>query len=318
MRQSRGHIAFVSVVSLTRGAFPCGRATCGRSVQQGSRRTISYGATLRCTTVYASAQAQQRGRTQQETEWNVVHVLENRVACESHRYVVIDVGVTGEKGSLCDAYRYPGMYVKMRRDENTKAAFLAISCAPNVQGVFEFLIKDSDSTSWVSELEIGDPVEMSPVMGKGFPISPNLDLRGYPAIAEDSVPYDLLLFATGSGIAPIRASIESFLNGLNLAQRRTVKLYYGTQFPQRMAFTDRFALWREDGVEVIPVMSQPELSADLWQGRTGYVQDALAEDGVEAPQQTGALLCGHRGMTEDVAKVLAEAGVDEKRILMNF
>ncbi len=306
-------MAFVSAVGLRRCTFTNARNLCtvGSAVVSPTIRVPppALRVTIRAST------AAQKGKTQQETEWNEVSVLENSVVCEEHRYVVINVGVTGSKGSLCDSYRYPGQYVKMRRDSSTKVAFLAISCAPNIQGIFEFLIKDSPSTEWVSSVAVGDKVEMSPVGGKGFPISPALDLMGYPAIPESEVPRDILLFASGSGIAPIRACIESPLNGLNIAKRRKVKLYYSAKTLERMAYTDRFALWRDDGVEVIPVLSQGD---ENWGGRRGYLQDVLREDGIDSPKQTGALLCGLKGMTESVREVLVAAGVREDRILLNF
>ncbi len=206
----------------------------------------------------------------------------------------------------------------MRRDAGCAPAFLAVSCAPNIAGYFEFLIKDTDATAWVADLAVGDDVQMSPVMGRGFPISPTLDLLGYPPIPEDEVPRDILLFATGSGIAPIRACIESVLNGLNIPQRRSVKLYYGARYPERMPYMDRFKLWKEDGVEVIPVMSRAGESKEKWEGRTGYVQDVLKEDGILYPKQTGALLCGVKGMADDVREILVDAGVQDSRVLLNF
>jgi NAD(P)H-flavin reductase len=255
------------------------------------------------------------GAKQMETDWNSVKVLENTVICEDHHYLVINVGTTAETGSLCDAYRFPGMYVQIRKNDAGKPGFFAISCAPNLQGVFEFLIKDAESTEWMTHLAPGDTVQMSPVMGKGFPTSTRLDMFPYPPIPEEERPRDILLFATGSGIAPIRAAIESRLNGINPAQRGTVKLYYGARYPDRMAYKDRFDLWKSDGIEVIPVLSRPPSD---WTGRTGYVQDALKEDGIANPSQTGALYCGVKGMTEDVRTILLGAGVKEDRVLSNF
>lgn len=209
------------------------------------------------------------------------------------------------------------MYVQMRSGEDAKPGFFAISCGPNLQGVFEFLIKETEATEWITQLKPGDDVQISPVGGKGFPMQ-KLDLLTYPPIPEEEKPLDVLLFATGSGIAPIRAAIEAVLNGLNVRQRRSVKLFYGARYPERMAYMDRFKLWEQDGVEVIPVMSRPGDSKETWNGKSGYVQDALKEVGVPNPKQTAALLCGVKGMTEDVKKYLIEQGVPEDRILFNF
>lgn len=256
---------------------------------------------------------------QQETDWNAVEVVENSAACEEHRYIVIKVGVTAEKGSLTDSYRVPGQYVQIKAAgvADAKPGFFAISCAPNIQGFFEFLIKETEGSAWFTGVAPGDQVLMSPVGGKGFPMS-RLDPTQFPAVPEEEAVKDILLFATGSGIAPIRAAIESQLNGLRAPARRSIKLYYGARYPARMAYMDRFPLWASDKVEVIPVMSRPTEAADEWTGRTGYIQQALMQDGVAAPRQTGVLMCGVGGMTKDVKAFLTEQGVPEDRILTNF
>jgi len=138
----------------------------------------------------------------------------------------------------------------------------------------------------------------------------------------DGMKYDfptqnVLLFANGSGIAPIRAAIES--GQLNIAAGgRSCRLYYGVKSPSDMPYADRFARWEEAGVAVVPVISRPEDCKLEWPGRTGYVQNALEEDGVPIPRNSGALLCGVKGMAESVSDLLKKAGVLEGRILTNF
>ncbi|KAI0565952.1 Oxidoreductase NAD-binding [Gracilaria domingensis] len=253
-------------------------------------------------------------KPQQETPWNRVKVVENSFNCEGHRYIVVNVGVSSEKGTLIDSYRVPGMFVQMRASPEEKPSFFAISCAPNVAGYFEFLVKESEYSKSICDVKEGNTVEMSPVMGKGFPMS-KLNMADYD---EEHKPKDILLFATGSGIAPIRAAIESPLNGLNVPLRRSVKLFYGARYPNRMPYMERFGMWQVDGVEIIPVMSRPQDAFDKWDGETGYIQDMLKKVGVDNPDQTAALLCGVKGMTEDVTSLLTEAGVPKDRILLNF
>ena len=172
-----------------------------------------------------------------------------------------------------------------------------------------------------------------------------------------------------SGIAPICAAIES--GDLKTSSGgRTARLYYGVKNEKDLCFVDRFSTWEKNGVQVVPVLSQP---SDSWQGRTGYVQNALEEDGtlwkkwrafsrlpiyvtyhniadwigyfltnnehflkfiasvnsykfilpffcsgVPVPRNTGALLCGMKGMVESVTEILTKAGTFEGRILANF
>jgi NAD(P)H-flavin reductase len=49
----------------------------------------------------------------------------------------------------------------------------------------------------------------------------------------------------------------------------------------------------------VACLSQP---AAGWDGRSGYVQDALKSDGLDSPASTAALLCGVKGMTEGVCE----------------
>lgn len=257
-----------------------------------------------------SISAQKAIPSQQETDWNEVRVIGISKPCEDHTLLSVHVGVTFSLGSLTDAYRVPGMYLQLRPsldDDGVKPAFLAISSPPTVSGIFEFLIKDSDSTKWVSSLKEGDTVYSSPVAGKGFRFS-----------SLSPPPDNVLLFATGSGIAPIRAVIESALNGIEPKKRRSVTLFYGARTPQRMAYMDKFEEWRSKNVKVVPVISQPDKAEGDWTGHTGYVQHALDDIGISDPANTAAVLCGLKGMTEQVKSRLVSAGVPEEHILFNF
>jgi NAD(P)H-flavin reductase len=134
------------------------------------------------------------------------------------------------------------------------------------------------------------------------------------AIAEnfDGLKYDfptqnVLLFAAGSGIAPIKAAMES--GQLDVKDgARTARLYYGERTADDLCFKDEFAAWEAAGFEVVPVLSQPDTN---WKGRAGYVQTALEEDGIAIPRNSGALLTGQKGMAEAITDLLSKAGVFE-------
>lgn len=254
---------------------------------------------------------QASAETQQDAAWSDVHVTKVQSACEGHTLLTLNVGITFERGSLTDSYRIPGMFVQLRpvdaEARGIKPGFFAISSAPTISGIFEFLIKDTDSTAWINGLVDGDVIQSSPVMGKGFPFS-----------SLPTPPSDVLLFATGSGIAPIRAAIESVLNGIDPRKRRSVILFYGARTPQNMPYTDRFPLWSDLGVKVVPIISRPQQASEPWTDRTGYVQHALAEIGITDPANTAAILCGVKGMAEEVKAALIDAGVPESNVLFNF
>ncbi|ONK66348.1 uncharacterized protein A4U43_C06F6800 [Asparagus officinalis] len=150
-------------------------------------------------------------------------------------------------------------------------------------------------------MRTGDLVEVGGVMGKGFQIE---RVEGVETV---------LIFATGSGISPIRSLIES---GFGANKRSDVRLYYGARNLQRMAYQDRFKDWEATGVRIVPVLSQPD---DLWKGERGYIQAAFSKaKQISDPSSTGAVLCGHKQMTEEVTSVLIADGVSTDKILKNF
>jgi len=119
-------------------------------------------------------------------------------------------------GARAAGYTAPGQYCQFRVGEDSKPAFIAIASAPG-QPV-ELLVKAQGGTSdQLCRLRAGDRLECSPVMGGGFPLD-----QAPPADFDT-----LLLFATGSGISPVRACIES--GALRAAERQAVKLYYGVR-----------------------------------------------------------------------------------------
>ena len=243
-----------------------------------------------------------------EPVWSSAKVTSNTPACPSEQCVSVVLEINPESAK---EYTVPGQYVQVRLNEDTKPLFLAMASPPphdsENASPFEFLIKKTDGNEWITSIAPGTSLQVSQVLGGGFPVQDNLDGFKY-----DFPTQNVLFFGVGSGIAPIKAAVES---GSVVTDGRSARLYYGERTPQDLCFTDLFQEWEQMGVEVVPVLSQPP---DSWEGRTGYVQNALEEDGVPIPRNSGALLCGMKGMAESVTEILSKAGVFEGRILTNF
>lgn len=88
-----------------------------------------------------------------------------------------------------------------------------------VQGALELLIKmqPGATAELLCNAAPGAEVAVSPVQGKGFPVD------RLPADSVDTV----LLFASGSGITPLRAVIESGV----LGKRKEVRGAGGARMP---------------------------------------------------------------------------------------
>jgi ferredoxin-NADP reductase len=227
-------------------------------------------------------------------------VLSNAPVAEGLRRVVLDIGA-----AAAAAYTAPGQYVQVRAAPDAKPGFFAIASppSPNDAGAVELLVKGAGggAAEALCAAAAGAALEASAPMGKGFPVA-----RAPPAECPA-----LVLFATGSGISPVRALIASGALG---TRQGGVTLYYGVRSPAHLAFADELAAWEaEHGVKTVTVFSD---------AGAGYVQDAFVAAGGVAGAGGGAglaaVLCGQREMAEAVTALLAAGGVPTERILSNF
>ncbi|KAJ9163287.1 hypothetical protein P3X46_022968 [Hevea brasiliensis] len=243
---------------------------------------------------------------QDATLWSQAPLSQIEPAAESLFHVTIDVSHSPD---LAISHTRPGQYLQLRIPDVEKPSFLAIASPPSyaaAKGAFEFLVKSvaGSTAELLCGLRKGDVVELSQVMGRGFEIDRIVPPEKYSTV---------LIFATGSGISPIRSLIES---GFSADRRSEVRLYYGARNLKRMAYQDRFKDWESSGVKIVPVLSQPEGS---WTGETGYVQAAFSRaKKIDSPLAAGAVLCGQKQMAEEVTSILVADGVSSEKILKNF
>ncbi|CAN6549548.1 unnamed protein product [Malus baccata var. baccata] len=218
--------------------------------------------------------------------WTPAPLSEIEPAAESLFHVRVDLS---DAPDLASSHTRAGQYLQLRVPDESKPSFLAIASPPSLastKGVFEFLVKSvaGSTAELLCGLKRGAVVELSQVMGKGFDVDRIEPPENYPTV---------LIFATGSGISPIRSLIES---GFSADKRSAVKLFYGARNLDRMAYQDRFKDWESSGVEIVPVLSQPHGG---WTGQSGYVQAAFSRaKQIDNPPSTTAVLCGQKQMTE--------------------
>lgn len=203
-------------------------------------------------------------------------------------------------GATLAGYTRPGQFVQIKVGEGRPAYFAIANSPAEAQrsGALELLVQDQSGVgAALAALSPGDAVEVSAVIGGGFALE---RAEGRP----------LLLFATGSGISPVRAVIEHLPAGGG-----PVALYFGARSEARLPWRSTLADWAARGVQVHLSLSQPTPG---WSGHVGYVQSLWAEQGHPYAPDAAAVLCGVKGMVTEVSAALLAKGLPQERLLLNF
>jgi|SRR5579871_6093089 len=204
-----------------------------------------------------------------------------------------------ESADVARSHVAPGQYLRLRAD-GREGAF-ALASAPGRP--LELLVKrGSPVGDALAALAPGAAVEASEALGPGFPVDA---ARGR----------DLLLFAAGSGITPIRALLHHVAgNGRELYGR--IMLFWGHRRADEFPYAEESRAWRASAIELIPVVSAPD---EKWAGARGYVQDALlALDDRPPMEQASAFLSGMKPMVASVTDALVSLGLPRDRVHLNF
>lgn len=148
------------------------------------------------------------------------------------------------------------------------------------------------------QLQVGDLVSLTEK-----PMGP-LYLQQAP---ED---VDLVLFGTGTGLAPYISMLRS---ALQQQSHRRFFIGHGVRHQQDLAYHEelRFLAQQHSRLNYEPVLSRP---TGAWDGCSGYVQDLWSEKVEQvwgrsiSPQNTHVFLCGHPQMIEEMLDILQKEG----------
>jgi NAD(P)H-flavin reductase len=200
------------------------------------------------------------------------------------------------------AHVRPGQLVKIHTGAGE--GFFAFASAPAAGGAADLLVKRggkvADAT--IARAAPGATLELTEPFGNGFPV-------------EEAAGRDVLLFAAGSGIGPIRALVQHVIGRRDAFGRAT--LFYGQRHGAEFAYRPEHLAWDRAGVRVVLCPSGED---DAWPGVRGRVQEvarSLAFGG-SPPEYTVAFVCGMKAMVEDVRATLGEAGIPPGRVHANF
>lgn len=121
--------------------------------------------------------------------------------------------------------------------------------------------------------------------------------------AEDYRP--MIFVATGTGFAPIHAILESLLDDDDCPP---VSLYWGMRAESDLYAREEVESWagRLYEFNFVPVLSRP---SDAWTGRTGHVQESIAQDFPDVSEYA-FYLCGSPQMVTETKRLLLGLGAE--------
>ncbi|MFJ4343855.1 FAD-binding oxidoreductase [Pseudomonas sp. NPDC089401] len=202
--------------------------------------------------------------------------------------VVLRVPPTGKLDYL------PGQYLDVIGEGGLRRSY-SIANAQREDGKLELQIREVEqgmmSQYWFGTAKHNDLLRLEGPLG-------TFCLR-------DTEAGTIVFLATGTGIAPVKAMLEQLLGNPELAAGKKIHIYWGGRHPGDIYWTPQL-----EGLnaEFIPVLSRPHPD---WPGRTGYVQKALLDDGIELADAV-IYACGSEDMIHSARSALTDAGLPAK------
>lgn len=116
---------------------------------------------------------------------------------------------------------------------------------------------------------------------------------------------NLVLLATGTGIAPIKAILEQLMVSPEKNTYSHIYLYWGGRIEEDIYWKPEFP-----GLSLTftPVLSR----SPNWPGRTGYIQQAVIADGIELCNSV-VYACGSESMIKSARQELAAVGLSASK-----
>jgi len=117
---------------------------------------------------------------------------------------------------------------------------------------------------------------------------------------------DIFFLATGTGIAPVKAILESLMHVPEEQQPQSITVLWGGRKPEDF-YIDLAAIPGKH--RYIPVISRP---SEGWTGAKGYVQDIFLSTAPDL-SKTAVYACGSDNMIRDAKELLLNAGLPTAR-----
>jgi len=147
------------------------------------------------------------------------------------------------------------------------------------------------SQYWFNEAKANDLVRIEGPKGSFFFREPKLNI---------------IFMATGTGIAPVKSILDKLAETPDVFSAVSFSLYWGNRNVDDFFWQPSYTSLN---LNYTPVLSKEN---EAWQGRVGYIQDIVIEDGLSL-EDTQVYACGSLQMIESASALLVENGLVEKQ-----
>ncbi|WP_322013648.1 CDP-6-deoxy-delta-3,4-glucoseen reductase [Paraburkholderia sp. J12] len=160
-----------------------------------------------------------------------------------------------------------GQYVEVLLADGVRRAY-SIASAPHVDGLRQFDLHVRHMPGGLFTDRLFSTVKVRDMLRIEAPLG-QFHLR-------DDARRPAILLASGTGFAPIKAMVEA---SLAAASHRPLHVYWGGRARQDLYLDALARQWAHDHAHIAytPVLSAATPACD-WQGRTGFVHEAVLED----------------------------------------
>ncbi|MBN2445480.1 MAG: ferredoxin--NADP reductase [Phycisphaerae bacterium] len=168
------------------------------------------------------------------------------------------------------------------------------------------LVRSGELTPRLFNLKIGDRLWLSN------------KCSGYFTLDEVPAEKNVIMVATGTGLAPYMSMIRSELT--HESRRGKIAVIHGAYHSWDLGYHGELVMLERmsPSFTYIPVISNPEDEPVRWMGRTGFVQPVWREGAIEkawglkpTPENTHIFLCGHPKMIESMEEIITAEGFVE-------
>ena len=188
-----------------------------------------------------------------------------------------------------------GQYFNITKGTIKRSYSVANACKES--GVLTFLIKKYEnglmSNYWFDEAKENDLLRIEGPIGSFF--------------LRETQAENIIFLATGTGVAPIKAILESITESPKKLLNKKIWIFTGAR-NQNDIFWQPNELNEIPNLKYIPVLSRP---SEDWKGEKGYIQDILIKQNIPL-ENAQVYACGSNTMIESAKKLLIEKGLNKK------